>query len=87
MVTQKLYTPVISKIILLCAFPADYIMVRHIDQQGWKELEDVFPLVLMNFFTVHSDGFLEAKPMHIHLRMFKAFLLFSCGKDEIYLPR
>jgi hypothetical protein len=41
MATQKYQTPVIAEIILLCEFPEDSIMVRYIDQQEWKELEDV----------------------------------------------
>jgi hypothetical protein len=70
---------VISKIILLCDFPADSIMVSYIDQQGWKELEDVISIgvdEIKDFFTVRSDGFFEAKPMQIHLRRFKAFILY-----------
>jgi hypothetical protein len=79
MVTRKLYTPVISKIILMFDFPDDYIMVRYIDQQGWQSLSDVITIVtgsVKDFFTVEPDGKFEAKPMLFHLRMFKAFLLF-----------
>jgi hypothetical protein len=79
MAAGKVHTLVISKIISLCDFPADSTMVRYIDQQGWSELEHVAMIdvdVVKDFFTVRNDGNYEAKPMLIHLRMFKAFLLY-----------
>jgi hypothetical protein len=54
-------------------------MARYIDQQGWTELEHVAMIdvkEVKDFFTVDPDGNFEAKPMMVHLRMFKAFLLF-----------
>jgi hypothetical protein len=85
MVTQKHYTPVISKVIFLCDFPSASIMVCYIDKQGLKELEDVISFDVdeqKDFFTVCSDGFFEAKPMQIHLCMFKAFLLYLMRKGQ-----
>jgi hypothetical protein len=79
MVSQKPFTSVIFKNILLCDFPADSIMVCNIDQQGWKELEDVISIgfnEVKDFFMVCSDVFFEAKPMQIHLCKFKAVLLY-----------
>jgi hypothetical protein len=81
--TRVAHTPVIAKIIALCGFPADSTMVRYIDQQGWTELEHVTSVgvdEIKDFMTVRNDGSLDAKPMLIHLRMFKAFLLYYMRK-------
>jgi hypothetical protein len=81
--TGKTHTPVIAKIIALCGFPLDSTMVRYIDQQGWTELEHVTTIgvdEIKDFFTTRSDGNFDAKPMLVHLRMFKVFLLYYMRK-------
>jgi hypothetical protein len=53
--------------------------VRFIDQQGWTKLIHVTTIdvgEIKDFHTVRPDGGYKAKPMMIHLRMFKAFLLY-----------
>jgi Reverse transcriptase (RNA-dependent DNA polymerase) len=73
------HTPVISKIIDMCDFPLDSTMVKFINQQGWTRLMHVTTIdvsEVKDFHTVRRDGNFEAKPMMIHLRMFKAFLLY-----------
>jgi hypothetical protein len=83
MVARKFYTPVIAKIMLLCGICENSIMARYIYQQGWTELEHVAMIdvkEVKDFFTVDPDGNFEAKPMMVHLRMFKAFLLFYSRK-------
>ena len=73
------FTKVIAKIIWLCDFPEDSSMVEFIRQQNWTKLFHVTTIGIdevKDFFTVRSDGNYEAKPMMIHLRMFKCFLLY-----------
>jgi hypothetical protein len=73
------FTKVIAKIIWLCDFPEDSSMVKFIKQQNWTKLFHVTTIGIdevKDFFTVRSDGNYEAKPMMIHLRMFKCFLLY-----------
>ena len=73
------FTKVIAKIIWLCDFPEDSSMVKFIKQQNWTKLFHVTTIgieEIKDFFTVRSDGNYEAKPMMIHLRMFKCFLLY-----------
>jgi hypothetical protein len=77
------FTPIIMKVNTLCGFPDDSMMVRYIYQQGWKDLEHVTTIGIgevKDFFTVEPDGNFEAKPMLVHLRMFKAFLPFITQK-------
>jgi hypothetical protein len=83
--TGKVYTPVIAKIISLCGFPLDSTMVRYIDQQGWTELEHVTTIdvdEVDDFFTTCNDGGYEAKPILVHLCMFKVFLLYYKRKGH-----
>ena len=73
------FTKVIAKIIWLCDFPEDSSMVTFIEQKKWTKLFHVTTIGIdevKDFFTVRSDGNYEAKPMMIHLRMFKCFLLY-----------
>ena len=82
------HTPVIAKIIWLCDFPSDSTMVRFIDQQQWTKLFHVTAIGLdevKDFYTVRSDGNFEAKPMMIHLRMFKCFLLYYKRKSREFV--
>jgi hypothetical protein len=72
---------IINFITAFCKFLDDSTMlVKYIDQQGWTELIHVTTISLdetMDFHTVKDDGFLyEAKPMLVHLCMFKYFLLY-----------
>jgi hypothetical protein len=83
--SRKVHTPVIAKIILLCGFPADSTMVRYIEQQGWTELKHATTIgvaEIKDFFTTRSNGTYDAKPMLVHLRMFKVFLLFYMRKGR-----
>ena len=76
---QGNFTPVIQHIIDLCEFPLDSTMVKFIKQQGWTRLFHVTSIGLdeiRDFQTVTNDGRHESRPMMIHLRMFKCFLLF-----------
>jgi hypothetical protein len=92
---------IIDFIIKLCKFPEDSAMVKYIDQQGWTEFIHVTTIGLdevKDFYTVKDDGFtFSAKPMTIHLRLFKCFLLYykrRCRElyttlseeDVLYLP-
>ena len=74
------FTSIISFIIDLCSFPNDSTMVKYIDQQGWTELFHVTTIGITevkDFVTVRDDGFTyEAKPMTIHLRAFKGFIMY-----------
>jgi hypothetical protein len=50
---------------------------------GWTSLEYITLIGVKEvkyFFTVHPDGSFKAKPMIVHLRMFKAFILFYTQK-------
>jgi hypothetical protein len=72
-------TEIIQHLIKLCGFSEDSTMVKYIDQQQWEDLSHI--LIhdvgdVKDFYTVKDDGTFEAKPLSIHLRMFKAFLLY-----------
>jgi hypothetical protein len=73
-------SPIIAYIIKLCKFPEDSTMMEYIDQQGLTELIHVTTIGLdevKDFHTVRDDGITySAKPMLIHLRLFKCFLLY-----------
>ena len=63
----------------LCDFPDDSTMVKFIDQQGWTKLKHVTTVGLddvKDFATTKDDGSYEARPLMIHLRLFKCFLLY-----------
>jgi len=79
------FTKVVDHIIQLCGFPPDSTMVRYIEQQGWTEIEHITTIGVQevkDFFTTRDDGSFEARPMMIHLRMFKAFLLYYMRKSR-----
>jgi len=84
--TVKKRTPVIAHIISLCGFAEDSTMVKYIDQQQWTKLFHVTTIgidEIKDFHTVRDDGVtFEAKPMMIHLRMFKCFLLYYKRKSR-----
>ena len=89
---------IVEFIIKLCKFPEDSTMVAYIDQQGWTELIHITTIGLdevKDFHTVKADGITyAAKPMLIHLRLFKCFLLYykrqcrelstTLSEDDIY---
>jgi hypothetical protein len=86
MATGKVHTLMIAKFILLCGFPDASIMVRYVDHQDLTEIEDVTMIGVDNvkdFYMVCDDGKFKTKPMLIHLRKFKAFLLYYMrrGRD------
>jgi hypothetical protein len=55
-------------------------MVKYINQQQWSTLPHVITVgvdEVDEFYTVRDDGItFESSPMLIHLRKFKAFLLY-----------
>jgi hypothetical protein len=78
-----IFNPVIAKIVALCGLPVNLTMVKFIEQQEWSELGHVTSIgvnEVKDFHTVCNDGNYDAKPMMIHLRMFKAFLMFYTQK-------
>ena len=83
---SNVFAPVIDYIIWLCDFPEDSTMVKFIEQQGWTKLIHVTTIGIdevKDFYTVKDDGMtFEAKPMLIHVRLFKAFLLFYKRKSR-----
>jgi hypothetical protein len=77
------FTPILTKIKTICGLPDDSTMARYIFQQCWTELEHVTTIGIdevNGFATFREDGAFEARPMMIHLCMFKAFLLYYTRK-------
>jgi hypothetical protein len=78
-----IFTPVIARIVALCGLPIYSTMVKFIEQKEWSELGHVTSIgvnEVKDFYTVRNDGNYDANPMMIHLRMFKAFLMFYTRK-------
>ena len=78
-ITSSVSRTILEHIIELCNFPDDSTMVEYIQQQGWTTLTDVTMVSLEevnDFKTVKEDGSYKAKPLTIHLRRFKGFLLY-----------
>lgn len=77
---QIVRSSIVEFIIKLCKFPEDSTMVAYIDQQGWSDLVDITTIgidEIKDFFTVKDDGVTyDAKPMLVHLRLFKCFMLY-----------
>ena len=70
---------IINFIIDLCDFAEDSTMVKYIDQQGWTKIHHVTSIgihEIKDFHTLKDDGFYEAKPLTMHLRLFKGFILY-----------
>jgi hypothetical protein len=71
---------IIQHIIDLCGFSADSLIVHYMDQQQWSELEHVVMTALdeiKDFATFRENGITyEGKPMIIHQKKLRAFLLF-----------
>jgi hypothetical protein len=73
-------TAIIDHVIHICGFPADSVMVKYIDQQQWLTLSHVTTVCFAKvdeFYTVRDDGItFEVTLMVVHIRRFKAFLLY-----------
>jgi hypothetical protein len=70
---------------LVCVFSAELTMTRYIEQQQWTELHHFLTIYLdeiKEFKTFRDDGNFEARPMQIHLRIFKAFLFYCKRKED-----
>ena len=87
-----IHTPVIAKIISLCGFSDDSVMVEFIKQKQWKKLLQVTNISVddvKDFHTVKKDGIsMDQKPLMIHVRMLKCFLLYykrKCREHDKYL--
>jgi hypothetical protein len=81
----EVHSPVIEKIMLFCGFSADSTVTRYIEQKQWTVLHHVLTISLdeiKEFKTFRDDGSFEARPMKIHLRIFKAFLLYCKRKED-----
>ena len=77
--TEFVHTPVIAMIISLCDFSEDSTIAKFINQQGWTKLFHITTIGVdgvKDFYTTRRDGNFEAKPMMIHIRIFKCFLLY-----------
>jgi hypothetical protein len=62
-------------------------MVAFIKQEKWTKLVHMTSIgidEIKDFHTVRSDGTFEAKPMSVHLRMFKCLLLYYKRKCREY---
>jgi hypothetical protein len=73
------FTPFIDFLIEICDYPLDSTMVKCIYQQGWSKLDHVIMIPfdeMQDIHTVKSDGKFEAKPMVIHIRLLKCFILY-----------
>ena len=86
-------TKVIKHIVDVCSFRNDSTMMEIILQQGWSDLTDVITLSLEDvgdLTLLKDDGSYSAKPLAIHVRKLKGFLLLynrkctdlSCTLDE-----
>ena len=54
-------------------------MVKYFDQQGWKKILHIRSIGIhevKDFQTYTDEGYYEAKPLMMHLRLFKGFLLY-----------
>jgi hypothetical protein len=60
-------------------------MVEIFKQEGWTEIADIAMLTMQEadgLLSTNSDGSYKAKPMNLHLRQFKGFLMYynkKCG--------
>ena len=83
---DRTFSPVVEHMLYLCDFPYDSTMVKFIRQQQWMKLEHLTTIgidEIKDFFTVKDDGMTyEAKPLMIHLRFFKCFLLYHKRKSR-----
>jgi hypothetical protein len=63
----------------LCGFDEDSIMVEYIDQEKWSKIHHVTSIGIhevKDFHSIKDNGSYEAKPLTMHLRLFKGFLLY-----------
>jgi hypothetical protein len=64
---------------MLCGFPEDSLMVEVIKQEGWTKLEDITLIAVdevKDLRLLREDGMHLGCLMMVHIRMFKAFLLY-----------
>jgi hypothetical protein len=87
-----IHSPVIAKIISLCGFSDESVMVKFIKQKQWKKLFQVTSISVgdvKDFYTVKKDGIsVDEKPLKIHVRMLKCFLLYykrKCREQDKFL--
>jgi hypothetical protein len=77
---KRVCLEIIQHIIDLCGFSADSLMVHYMDQQQWSELEHMVMTALdeiKDFATFRDNGIIyEGKPMIIHQKKLREFLLF-----------
>jgi hypothetical protein len=73
---------VIDHIIDLCGFPSDSIMIKYIKGEGWTDLGDVTSLSLhdVNDFQLANDASYKGKPLAVHVRRLRGFLLYYSKK-------
>jgi hypothetical protein len=72
-------TAIIDYIIGLCGFAEDSSMVEYIDQEEWSKIHHVTSIGIhevKDFHTIKDKGSYEAKPLTMHLRLFKGFLFY-----------
>jgi hypothetical protein len=84
-----IHTPVVAKIISLCDFSDDSVMVKFIKQKQWEKLFQVTNIKvddIKDFHTVKNDGIsLDEKPLMTHLRMLKCLLVYykrKCHEND-----
>jgi hypothetical protein len=87
----KEFTKIIQHIIMFCGFLEDYLMVEVIKQDGWTKLLDITIIAVdevKNLQLLRGDGMHLRCPMMVHIRMFKAFLLYykHRSRDRTYRP-
>ena len=79
MATVNTSISVTQHIINICGFPDDSTMVEIFNQEGWTDIVDIAMLTMQEVDSLHStnsDGSYKAKPMNLHLRQFKGFLMY-----------
>jgi hypothetical protein len=76
---------IIEKIKGLCGIPEESAMARFIAQQGWQKLEQVTAIdvgEVMDFAIYCNNGLVKERPMMIHIRMLRSFLLYFMRKER-----
>jgi hypothetical protein len=64
---------------ILCGFPEDSLMAEVIKQEGWTKLENITIIAvdeIKDLRLLRGDGMHLGFSMMVHIRMFKAFLLY-----------
>jgi hypothetical protein len=79
MATWSTSISVTEQIVNICGFPDDSTMVVIFKQEGWTEIADIAMLTMQeadDLLSTNSDGSYKSKPMNLHLRRFKGFLMY-----------